>query len=112
MKFSLFYLIFRGIGAGQHYFVAFLSQLSLQARGASVMSLLFQSVHKGIRDEYIAIRELKLRSYPAIFTGQRHINKIIPVSHFLIFSMEEGTTGLTPKKSPFSQEPKKLVQFA
>ena len=55
MKFSLFYMIFRGTGAGQHYFVAFLSLLSPQARGASVMSLLFQRVLKGICDEFMAI---------------------------------------------------------
>ena len=55
MKFSPFYMIFRGTGAGQHYFVAFLSLLSPQARGASVMSLLFQPVLKGICDEFMAI---------------------------------------------------------
>ena len=76
-------MIFRGTGAGKHYFVAFLSLLSPQARGASVMSLLFQRVLKGIRDEYMAIRELKLRSCPAIFTSQGHINKVIPVSECL-----------------------------
>ena len=52
--FSVF-MIFRGTGAGQHYFVAFLSLLSPQARGASVMSLLFQRVLKGICDEFMAI---------------------------------------------------------
>ena len=31
---------------------------------------------------------------------------------FLILSVEEGTTLLTPKKSPFSQELIKLVKFA
>ena len=31
---------------------------------------------------------------------------------FLILSVEEDTTLLTPKKSPFSQELKKLVKFA
>ena len=50
MKFPPWYMIFRGIGASQHYLVGFLSLLSPQARGASVMSLLFQSVLKGIRD--------------------------------------------------------------
>ena len=55
MKFPRLYMIFRGTGAGQHYFVAFLSLLSPQARGASVMSLLFQRVLKGICDEFMAI---------------------------------------------------------
>ena len=76
-------MIFRGTGAGQHYFVAFLSLLSPQARGASVMSLLFQPVLKGICDEFMAIWELRLRSCQAIFTGQGHINKIIPLSECL-----------------------------
>ena len=47
--------IFKGAGTGQLYLVGFISLLSPQARGASVMSLLFQSVLKGIRDEYMAI---------------------------------------------------------
>ena len=55
MKFPRLYMIFRGTGAGQHYLVGFICLLSPQARGASVMSLLFQSVLKGIRDEYMAI---------------------------------------------------------
>ena len=83
MKFPPFYMIFRGAGAGQHYLVGFISLLSPQARGASVMSLLFQSVRKGICDEYMAIWGLRLRSYPAIFTGQGQINKVIPVSECL-----------------------------
>ena len=58
MKFTPFYMIFRGTGAGQHYFVAFLSLLSPQARGASVMSLLFQRVLKGICDEFMAQFEI------------------------------------------------------
>ena len=80
---NLFYMIFRGTGAGQHYFVAFLSLLSPQARGASVMYLLFQHVLKGICDEFKAIWELRLRSFQAIFTCQGHINKIFPVSECL-----------------------------
>ena len=82
MKFPPLYMIFRGTGAGQHYFVAFLSLLSPQARGASVMSLQFQSVCNGICDE---ISGPRLRSYQAIFTDQGHINKVIPVSECLKF---------------------------
>ena len=47
MKFSPFYMIFRGTGAGQHYFVAFLSLLSPQARGASVVHLICQWMQDG-----------------------------------------------------------------
>ena len=54
MKFSPLYMVFGGAGAGQHYLVGFISLLSPQARGASVMSLLFQSVRKGIFDESMA----------------------------------------------------------
>ena len=80
MKFPPLYMIFRGTGASQHYLVGFLSLLSPQARGASVMSLQFQSVCNGICDE---ISGPRLRSYPAIFTGQGHINKVFPVSECL-----------------------------
>ena len=80
MKFPPWYMIFRGIGASQHYLVGFLSLLSPQARGASVMSLQFQSVCNGICDE---ISGPRLRSYQAIFTDQGHINKVIPVSECL-----------------------------
>ena len=80
MKFPPLYMIFRGIGASQHYLVGFLSLLSPQARGASVMSLQFQSVCNGICDE---ISGPRLRSYQAIFTDQGHINKVIPVSECL-----------------------------
>ena len=55
MKYPPLHMVFGGAGAGQHYLVALLSLLSPQARGASVMSLLFQSVRKGIRDEYMTI---------------------------------------------------------
>ena len=77
MKFRPLYMVFGGTGAGQHYPVGYLSLLSPQARGASVMSLMFQSVRKGICDEYMTIWGLRLRSSPAIFTGQGHINKVI-----------------------------------
>ena len=77
MKFPPLYMVFGGTGAGQHYPVGYLSLLSPQARGASVMSLMFQSVRKGICDEYMTIWGLRLRSSPAIFTGQGHINKVI-----------------------------------
>ena len=80
MKFPPLYMIFRGTGDGQHYLVGFLSLLSPQARGASVMSLQFQSVCNGICDE---ISGPRLRSYQAIFTDQGHINKVIPVSECL-----------------------------
>ena len=72
-------LTFGGTGAGQHYLVGFLSLLSPQVRGALVF-LLFQSVRKGICDGYKANSGLRLRSYSAIFTGQGHINQVIPVS--------------------------------
>ena len=83
MKFHPFYMIFRWAGAGQHYLVGFISLLSPQARGASVMSLLFQSVRKGISDKFMAIWGPRLRSSPAISTGQGHINIVITVSECL-----------------------------
>ena len=55
MKFPPLYIILGGAGAGQHYLVGFISLLSPQARGASVMSVLFQSVRKGISDKFMAI---------------------------------------------------------
>ena len=41
MNFPPWYMIFRGIGASQHYLVGFLSLLSPQARGASLISDVF-----------------------------------------------------------------------
>jgi len=102
-------MIFRGTGAGQLYFVASLSLLSPQARGASVMSLLFQHVLKGICDEFMAIWELRLRSCQAIFTGQGHINKIIPVSEF--FSSDFRKIQIFRKCSDFLKILRSLENF-
>ena len=66
--------------AGQHYFVGFISLLSPQARGTSVKSWLFQSGRKGIFDESMVNWGPSLRSLPAIFTGQGHIDIVILIS--------------------------------
>ena len=80
MKFALLLMISWGTGGCQDDFVRFLSLLAPQTRGTSVMSSLFHSVRKGIRDEFVGIWGLRLRSSPAIFIDQGQISRVISVS--------------------------------
>ena len=55
MKYLLFFIISGGTGCCQDNFVRYLSMLSLQARGASVMSSLFRTVLKGMHGNFAGV---------------------------------------------------------
>ena len=83
MKFLPLFMIFVGTGGCQDYFVCLLSCVSPQARGTSVKSRLIQSVRTGMHGKFMSVWGIRLRSSPAIITGQGQINRVIPVSECL-----------------------------
>ena len=83
MKYLLFFIISGGTGCCQDNFVRYLSMLSLQARGASVMSSLFRTVLKGMHGNFAGVWRPRLTSSPDVFTSKGHINRVKPVSECL-----------------------------